>query len=115
VVASIRDGVSTGINRFLSARRILEEIGLGSHKLTIFGLFEPCLIFGESGIITGAGTVAKLDFALSPPTFLAQSLTLLTFWAVVVACIRVSGERRWCSASVTSRSGFLNGRGWKRL
>lgn len=87
MVASIRDGVSTGLNRFLSARRTLEENWLGLHQLTIFGLFEPCLIFGESGIITGAGTVAKLDFALSPPTLLAQSLTLLTLWAVVVACI----------------------------
>lgn len=93
MVASIRDGISTDINRILSARRILEEIGLGLHQLTIFGLLEPCLIFGESGIITGARTVAKFDFALPPATFLAQSLTLLTFWAVVVACIQVSGER----------------------
>lgn len=71
-----------------------EEVGPGLHQLTIPGLLQPCLIFGESRIIAGAGTMAKLELALSPPTLLAESFTLLTLGTGIVACIRVSGAQK---------------------
>jgi len=81
----IRAGTSTDIDSFLSARRILEEIGLGLHELTIFGLLDPGLISGESRIVSGTGTVPELEQALSPSTLLAESLALLTLGAAIVA------------------------------
>lgn len=55
------------------------------HKLTIFRLFEPRLVFGKSGIVSRAGAMTELEAGFPPPAFLSHALTLFALWQIVVA------------------------------
>lgn len=74
-----------GDGHFQGPPFLRKKASQGYTKRTVLGLLEPWLIFGKSGIISGAGAVTELDLALCPPALASQALTLFAPWKSIIA------------------------------